>query len=168
MATEAKPGIYEAKINDYGVSTTKKGDPMAMLRFSYADSDGNNHFVTWYGTFGTDKSAEISCEALAICGYSSSNLADLAKGAGSGVLDENRVVSITLANDEYQGKVRLKVKYVNAPGGSGFRSKMEHSEAVQAFKGVNIGAAMALAKKKHGKTIVNHAPTLDTEEEIAF
>jgi len=168
MADKGKPGIYEAKVTDFGVGTTKKGDPMAMVRFGYVDSDGDSHSATWYGTFGTEKSSEISCETLAVCGYTSNNLADLAKGAGSGVLDENRVVSLTLANDTYEGVTRLKIKYVNPPGGAGFRSSLEHSEAVKAFKGVNIGAAMAMAKKKHQKTIVNHAPVLDTDEEIAF
>lgn len=166
---ELKPGIYEAKVSDYGVAETKKGDPMAMMRFTYADGDGDNHFITWYGTFGSEKSKEISCQALALCGYTSSNLADLAKGKGSNVLDESRLVSITVAQEDWEGKTRMKVKYVNPAGGAGFRNQLTHQDAVKKFKGVSIGAAMAEAKKKHTtKAIVNHVPTFETDEPVPF
>lgn len=168
MSQEIKAGVYEAKVSDYGLTTTKKGDPMAMIRFQFVDGDGASHFITWYGTFTHEKAQEISCEVLALCGYASTNLADLAKGAKSGVLNENKVVSITLAPEEWEGKSRMKVKYVNPAGGSGFRSQLSHGDAVQKFKGVNIGAAMAAAKKKHQKEIVNHAPTIDKDEPIPF
>jgi hypothetical protein len=168
MATELKPGIYDANVSDYGVTETKKGDPMAMIRFQYLDQDGDMHFATWYGTFTHEKSKEISCDVLALCGYSSNNLADLAKGKGSGVLSEHKKVSITLTAEEWEGKTRIKVKYVNPPGGSGFRSQMTHADAVKKFAGVSLGAAMIEAKKKYGKEIKNEAPTFDSEEPIPF
>lgn len=165
---DVKAGIFEAKVSDYGVTETKKGDPMAMIRFQYQDAEGDNHFATWYGTFGSEKAQEISCEVLALCGYTSTNLADLAKGAGSGVLKEGKVVSITLVAEEWEGKTRIKVKYVNPPGGAGFRNQLTHTDAVKKFSGVSIGAAMAAAKKKHQKEVVNHAPKFDTDEPIPF
>jgi hypothetical protein len=168
MAQEIKAGTYEAKVNDFGLTETKKGDPMAMIRFQYQDSEGDQHFITWYGTFVHEKAQEISCETLALCGYTSNNIADLAKGAQSGVLNQNKVVSITIAGEEWEGKVRMKVKYVNPVGGAGFRSQLTHADAVQKFKGVNIGAAMSAAKKKHTKEIVNHAPQFNSEEPIPF
>lgn len=166
---EQKPGTFDATVVDYGASTTKKGSPMVMIRFKYEDGDKDAHFINWYGTFASDKSSEITCEALAVCGWTTNSPADLAKGAGSGVLDETRQVSITLKNDEYEGKVRLKVAYINPPGGAGFRDSMGHAEAVKAFSGINIGAIAAQARKKHGtKPVPNLAPTFDPEEKVPF
>jgi hypothetical protein len=162
--TEIKAGVYDAKVIDYSVGKTKKGDPMVMVRFAIAE----NQALTWYGTFSSEKSAEITCEALAICGWSTKNPADLSKGKGSGVLDEKRTVSLTIAPDTYDGKTRMKIKYINPAGGGGFRDKMEHKEAVTLFNGLNLAGIAAAAQKKHKKEIVNHAPTLDTEEPIPF
>lgn len=159
MAEETrKPGVYDAKVADYGIGKTKTGKPMAMIRFAYQDAENQTQQINWYGTFSSDKAAEISSEALAVCGMSSNNPADLAKGQGSGILDETRTISITLKNDTWEGTTRLKVAYVNPPGGGGFRDTLEHGDAVQAFSGLNLGGIMASARQKHTKTIVNHAP----------
>jgi len=168
MSTELRAGSFDAKVKDYSIGTTKKGDPMAMVRFELFDSEGLAHIITWYGTFGTEKSAEITCEALAICGWSTKNPADLAKGKGSGVLSEDKIVSLTIAQDTYDGKTRMKIKYINPVGGGGFRNQMEHSDAVKLFNGLNLAGIAAVAQKKHKKEIVNHAPTMDADEPVPF
>ncbi len=164
MADKARPGQYEAKIVDYGVGTTKNGDPMAMVRFAFYDDDGDSHQMNWYGTFKHPKAAEISCEALAVCGLTTNTPADLAKGTGSGVLDENRTVSITLKNEEYNGEMRTKIAYINPPGGAGFRDAMEHPDAVKAFSGLNLGGVVAAARNKYKpREIPNYAPDSEPE-----
>lgn len=168
MSSEAKPGIYEGKVVDYGIGTTKKGDPMAMVRFEFYDAEGAVHNMNWYGTFKHPKAAEISCEALAVCGWTTNNPADLAKGTGSGVLNEEKTVSLTLKNEEYNGEVKLKIAYINPPGGGGFRDSMEHPDAVQAFAGLNLGGVAAAARNKHVKKIPNMAPGMDSDEPIPF
>ena len=175
MANEITPGIFDAKVSDYGIGKTKKGDPMAMIRFSFTDKENNEHFINWYGTFVHPKAAEISCETLAVCGWTTNSPADLSKGAGSGVLDENRTISITLKSDTYDGKTSVKVAYVNPPGGAGFRDSMDQGDAVQAFSGLNLGGVAAAARKKYSsaavpRAIPNMAPNagIDTTEEIPF
>jgi len=168
MSTELKSGTFEAKVKDYGVTKTRKGDPMAMVRFEIVDADGDGHNITWYGTFSSEKAAEITCEALAVCGWTTKNPADLAKGSGSGVLDEDKIISLTIASDTYEGKTRMKVKYVNPPGGGSFRNQMDHGEAVQMFNGLNLSGIAASVQKKHKKEVVNHAPKFDTEEPVPF
>ena len=161
MADKAKAGNFEAAISDYGVMKSKSGLPMAMIRFQIVDNDGDNHFLTWYGTFKEGKAAEITSEALAVCGMTSNNPADLAKGGGSGVLKDGGIVSITVKMEEWEGKVRPKIAYINPPGGAGFRDSMEHGEAVQMFAGMNLGGVMAEARKKHAPK--NHAPGANGE-----
>ena len=160
-----KAGVYEAKVEDYAVGKTKKGDPMVMVRFQVYNTEGESHTVTWYGTFSSPKSQEITFEALAVCGMKTKNPAELTKGKGSGVLDEKKIVTLTLVSEEWEGKSRIKVKYINSPGGSGFRDKMSQADAAQLFNGLNLGGVAAAAQKKQ---LVNHAPKLDTEEPIPF
>lgn len=164
-----KPGTYEAKVVDYGVAKTKKGDPMVMVRFAvYPSETSVSQNITWYGTFSSPKAQEITSEALAICGMKTKNFAELANGAGSGVLDEKKVVSLTIVQEEWEGKTRTKVKYINQPGGSGFRDKMSKADAAQLFNGLNLAGVAAAAQKKHTKEVVNHAPKFDTDEPIPF
>lgn len=171
-----KPGVYSAKVTDYGVGKTKSGLPMAMIRFEYEDQMNETQAINWYGTFKEGKAAEITSEALAVCGMSTNNPAELVKGQGSGVLDEDKIVSITLKNDTYNGVTKLKVAYVNPPGGGGFRDTLDQGEAAQMFAGLNLGGVMAAARNKHKSKVVNHAPgasngpepTFDENEEIPF
>jgi len=164
MAEKAKPGIYEARVVDYGISKTKKGEPMAMVRFSFFDEDNDGHQMNWYGTFVHPKAAEISCEALAVCGWTTNDPADLAKGTGSGVLDEEALVSITLKVEEYNGEKRTKIAYINPVGGAGFRDSLAHGEAVQMFSGLNLGGVAAAARQKHAPAKPkNFAPGADNE-----
>lgn len=166
-------GQFEARVVDYAVSKTKKGHPMAMIRFKYETPEGAEAEINWYGTFASEKASEITMEALAVCGMNTNNPADLAKGAGSGILDEQRAVSITLKEETYDGKTRVKVAYVNPVGGAGFRDKMEHSEAIQMFNGMNLGGIAAAARKKHErKEVKNYAPgataKFDENEPVPF
>lgn len=169
MAVNIKPGVHEAMVIDHGVTKSKTGTPMAVIRFEYMDTDADKHQINWYGSFKEGKAAEITCEALATCGWTTNKPSDLAKGAGSGVLDETSTVSITLGNEEYNGKVTTKVKYINPPGGAGFRNAIEHSDAVQMFNGLNLEGVAAAARKKHSpKEPKNHAPQFDSSEPIPF
>ena len=165
---EIKAGVFQAKVVDYGVTKSKAGDPMVAVRFQIFDTEGQSHNITWYGSFKSPKSQEISAEALAVCGMKTKNFAELTGGAGSGVLDENRIVSLTLANEEWNGNVRLKVKYINPVGGSGFRDKMDKADAAKLFNGLNLSGVAATAQRKHIKEIVNHAPKFEAEEPIPF
>jgi len=150
MSETIKPGIFEGNVVDYGIGKTKNKDPQAMVRFEFMDGENDKHNITWYGSFKAGQASEITCEALAVCGMTSSNPADLAKGKGSGVLQEDLCISLTLKVNDYNGKTSIQVAYINPPGGGGFRDVMEHGEAVQAFAGLNLGGIMAAANKKHG------------------
>lgn len=163
------PGVFEAKVVDYGVTKSKADKPMAMIRFIYSGEDGTDKFINWYGSFASEKSSEITCAALALCGWSTNNPADLAKGKGSGVLDETKTVSITLANEEYNGKTNLKVKYINPVGGAAFRNQIGQADAVKMFAGLNIGGIAAKARasqpKVEKKELKNFAPGADKKDD---
>jgi len=157
MAQEIIAGQFDAKVADYGIGTTQQNKPMAMVRFDYLDKDNHPHSINWYGSFNEGKAMEITAEALTLMGFRGTNPADLAAGSGSGVLNEQNQVSITIKPDTYDGKTRMKVAYVNPLGGGGFRDLMDKGAAVQAFSGINCGAAFAAAQQKVGQQ--NQPPT---------
>ncbi len=72
--------------------------------------------LTWFGFFKTPKSSSIAIKALRMMGF---------KGDDFGAISEqelNSVVSIVVGHDEYDGKTRAKVQWVNDPnGGQGFK-----------------------------------------------
>jgi hypothetical protein len=169
MEKKQKPGTYEATVTKHGISVTKAGKPMATIRFKYKDDEGHDQFITWFGSFASDKATEITAEALAVCGMTSNNPADLTKPVESGVLDTTRKVQLTCDFEEYNGERRFKVKYVNPIGGASFRNAMSETDAVKAFAGLNVGGALAAARKKYpAPQVKNHAPTFDADEPIPF
>lgn len=173
------PGTYEATIVDYGIQIKEGKAPSAMIKFSFMDDMNTPQTINWFGSFNatinpgkTMCAADITCAALAACGWTTNNPSNLAKGAGSGVLNEKMPVSITIANEEYNGKTTMKVKFINPVGGAGFREKITEADAVKAFAGMNLSGIAAKAREKYKKPIPNMAPKkvngMDDDEIIPF
>lgn len=166
---EIQPGTYDARVVDYGVIETKAGKPGVTVKFEFADQDGTMQRLSWWGYFASERNSEITCETLAILGWSTNDPSDLAQGAGSGILDEEKEVSIVVAPETWEGVTRMKIKYINALGGT--MERMEKAEAKKLFNGMNLSGLAAAARKKHGagqKTVPNMAPKFDDSEEIPF
>ena len=71
--------------------------------------------IAWFGYFATEKNAKRTIESLRYCGFKGEDLA----AAGEQTLDQR--VSLTIEHDEYDGKVRAKVAWVNGQGGGGYK-----------------------------------------------
>lgn len=104
------PGTYTAKIISHSITETKDGNPQASVTFSF-EADGKPQSMTWFGSFKEGKAREITVKALLVCGLKGNNPA--------GSLDIGREVSIVVEDDEGQdGKMRSRIRWVNALGGS--------------------------------------------------
>ncbi len=78
-----------------------------------ADLDEYAHdTITWIGHF-TDATAERTLESLQIAGWKGEDVSELAGVPGSDVLQDQ--VSLACDVDDYEGKSRLKVQWVNRP-----------------------------------------------------
>lgn len=66
--------------------------------------------LLWMGYF-TENSTDRTIEALRLCGFKGDDLAALPSQ------DLDLEVSVTVENEEYEGKTRAKIAWVNAPGG---------------------------------------------------
>lgn len=103
-----KPGIYLAKVISHAVTETKDGNPQVTITFSF-EAEGIKS-LTWFGSF-KEKALPHTLKALLVCGLKGSNPA--------GALDVGREVSIVVDDEEGQdGKIRSKIKWVNALGGA--------------------------------------------------
>lgn len=125
------------KVFDYGISTTKEGLPQVAVLFR----DGEGRDYRWNGTLKPGRGQELTLDALIVMGLRSDNLADLAKGAESGLLDREKEVQLTVGDEEYQGVVRRKVKWVNEVGGGGFAQRLSETDAAAKMASLNLSAA---------------------------
>src|SRR3990167_7293401 len=140
------PGKYLAKIINYGVSESSTGKLRVEIQFGFKDNEGAEQKLFWHGYF-TEKSLPITAKALVVCGLSGNDHDALAAGPSSGLLNMEAPVQIEVVNEEFEGKTRSKIAWVNSPGGAKF---MEPKMAVQKLKGLGLGAAVAAARAETG------------------
>ncbi len=139
MQPTVKPGKYLAKVIDYGIGETKAGLPQVLVMFEFKDSDGVQQQMVWYGTLKEGKGRDITIDSLLVCGFRGNDIEVLAEGIGNGALDTEKEVQLTIGEEPDQnGKMRTRIQWVNAPGGSAFREKLSKQETVSKFQGLNL------------------------------
>ncbi len=134
---------------------TEKGDPQVVIGFEiystdpdYPDADAGRN-VTYFGGFtpaqdGKQKgSYDFTVEALRNMGWTGDDLAELEQLAMDGKLANE--VSLVIAHEEYNGKIGVKVKWVNRPGGGAVKLKKPMDAAA-----VKVFAAAMKSKLRSG------------------
>jgi len=115
-------GYYQAKCTETQWCFSSKGTKSIACLFELfidADVPEKNTTITWYGYF-TDKTWERTCESLMHMGWSGDDLSEL------GELEQT--VSLDVAEEEYEGRVRNKVQWVNPVGRKGISNSNPMSE----------------------------------------
>ena len=162
-----KPGKYTAKIIDADVWTSKKGDPIAVLMFEFADETGSPKRRSWFGSLNGG-AREITVETLVRCGFQGNSLSDLNKGKEALVEGPYEIVIENEANPSKGGEIQDRVKYINLPGGGGFRDRMSQDDAVRLCSGLNLAADFMQARQKVGKVKTPDASRSLSAEEKEF
>jgi hypothetical protein len=93
---------------------TSKGNPQVVVNFEIIDGDMAGRRHAWWGYF-TEATTERTVESLRYCGFKGDDLA----GAMTQQLDQE--VQIVVDHEEYQGKVRSRIQWVNRGGGGGYK-----------------------------------------------
>lgn len=99
-------GTYIARAVDIDMGFAETGTPQYAVVFKIEDT---GEHITWYG-FMTEKTAERTLESLRYCGW---------RGMDPGAIeieDLPEQVEIVVEEDEYNGNVRYRVRWVNQPG----------------------------------------------------
>lgn len=142
---QIKDGTYIAKILTHTIGETQKGDPQAVVTFSFQTDEGSQN-LNWYGSF-SEKALPHTVKALVVCGLKGNNPA--------GDLEIGKEVQIVIENEaDDQGKVRSKIRWVNQVGGG---VKKMAPELAKAKLSVLEGAVMA-ARQRLGS---NNQPDTD-------
>lgn len=166
---ESMAGTHRARATEWqlGISSTGKEQIGVMFELVGGPHDGKH--ITWFGYF-TDNTVDRTLESLRHCGWDSDNLAELDGLAAN-------EVELVVEDEEYEGKVRSKVKWVNRVSRLQMKEQMSPAQ-VQAFAARLRGKTVA-SKQKYGAQPAPSAPSnnasrgpaqqaLDPEDQIPF
>lgn len=104
----------------------EKGTPQACINFEITDGDYAGHRIAWVGFF-TEKTTKRAFETLRLCGWKGDDL------MGALAQELTNLVSIVVDHEEWNGKVRAKVQWVNKPGGGGMRINTMNANDLRSF-----------------------------------
>jgi len=97
--------------------------------------------ITWIGALGNEKSLEITAKALRACGCE-----DPQELESDPTCIARNVVELDIQHDEYQGKVGLRVKWINTPRRFAFKQALDagsKANALSRLRGFAIRDAQA-------------------------
>lgn len=106
-----KPGKYKAKINEYGVTLTKAGQPQVRVQFSVE----NGESISWFGGLASEAQQAITTKALFTMGANTSTIEKVELGKSGGALNSTKTYELVIEENEYQGKKSMRVKFINDP-----------------------------------------------------
>lgn len=146
MSRLLDPGTYRGKIVGYGISETKAGNKQAFITFEIPSPGGGTVKMSWYGGLsaeakeGKKAPAEYTIATVLECGFEGEGVEMLAGGPESMALPLNKEMSLVIEDNEYEGNVSSRVKYVNDPSIQRGPKSVTFDEA---SKGLNVGALRA-------------------------
>lgn len=100
-----KAGVYEGKVFDAGMTTSKDGQPMPFMKLELGD---DKTVMTWYGSLKSEKSQEIAVKAALAAGFNGTDWDQFDK-----LNFKPTSFTVTLKEETYEGKTRLKIAYIN-------------------------------------------------------
>lgn len=133
-----------------------KGTPFVLVAFEILSGPQAGQRISWFGYF-TDKTVDRTVESLRACGFHGDDLAAFS--------DQNPdiEVQIVVGHEEYEGKMRAKVQWVNS------LSRGINIEKPMDKKSLGLFAARFKSKLKatavvEGKKAERQAPTAASSE----
>jgi hypothetical protein len=156
-----QPGTYIANPRKATLCLTKNGREQVAVELSDVET---GETITAFLFFGdkVDKGGKTLTErttiALRHCGWSGTKINDLSSINGSAE------VEIVVQEEEYEGKVNARVRFINPVGGGGFQPKPMDAEQAKRF-----AEKMEIDIKRAGATVEPAKPatkrTLPAQED---
>lgn len=135
-------GTYRGKALGAVLGETSKGNEQVAIEFGFFDVE--NARLTYFGTFG-EKALEHTLKALRAAGWKGDDLSDLSSIGGPDAPE----VDLVVENEEYEGKVRPRIRWVNPRGGPSVKAQLTPDKA-KAFAARMRGAVLA-HDRTHGQ-----------------
>jgi hypothetical protein len=115
-------GTYRAKAVSWDLGETDNKNEQIAVEFEILTPDAEMPRLTWYGFF-TEKTWERTIESLRYMGWEGDDLGNLS------ALGTNEV-DLVVDEEEYNGKVQTRVRWVNRPGGLNLKAPMSPERRV--------------------------------------
>ncbi len=134
-----QPGKYRARAQADSVQfgESKNGKEQIAITFDLLDETDTEtgHTITWFGFF-TEKTEARTIESVGHCGW------DMATGPTNAHRVADNVVELVIEDEEYEGKVRTKVQWINRIGAKfAFERPMDQGRAGALFARIKARAA---------------------------
>lgn len=127
-------GVFKARAVEWALGYSEKGNEQIAIRFELSEGEHAGQSRTYFGNFG-DNSLDFTLNAMRNCGWQSDSLAELDD------LGVNEV-ELVIEEQEYQGKWRDQIRWVNRPAALVLKKPMGPAE-MQAFAQRMRGATIA-------------------------
>lgn len=144
-------GKFRAKAVDWGFGEAGTGTFQigVLMEITNGPEGQPPDQINWYG-FLTEKALPVTVKALGALGWKGIDLTELENRGGG--LDTNEV-EIVVEHEEYDGKLRAKVKWINSGGGLGMSKRVE-GDSLKAFA-AKMRASIVAADPSRAKTASN-------------
>lgn len=153
-----------AKILEYGVSTTRAGDPKISIQF---EVEGETKPLYWTGTMKEGKAKEIAIKTLVeVCEFQGDSLEQLNQGIAGGALNHLKEYDVAVEEQTMpDGKVVRRIAWINLPGSGKFK-RADETELGILLKGYDFKNDFKAARAVAPKTEKKAEPKV--EEDIGF
>jgi hypothetical protein len=159
---DTNPGTYKAVIAEGAWLNPGDKTPSVGIQFQFEREPGKLESITHF-LYLSEKARPYTMDKLVELGYDFTKA--LKVEDGNKIFDSSyftvKQVDIVLENETYEDKTRLKVKYINIPGGMSMAGTTVQSAMGNVDMRSEIEAAKARLAAK-GRT----APTPSTQEEL--
>jgi hypothetical protein len=140
-------GRYDAFVVESALGESTNGHEQIAIRLQIDDErfpDHQGKQCVYYGYF-TEGAMEHTVNALKACGFHP-DVGDFADLDGGDVI-KGTLVSITVEWEEYQGKDRLRVQWINTRGGPMCKTALDEKKTGA------LGARVSALMKGQGKAV---------------
>lgn len=151
---DIKAGKYLAKPVQGAFGKSKeKGTPQVGIEFEFQTQDGGTERMWWIG-YLTEKAKDRALETLAMIGFNGD------ENFGEGSFDPESQVELDISLEEYEGKMRPRINWVNEPGGKKFSDlPVTEVKSMLIEAGIDIKKEMAALRAKKGGAATSPKPS---------
>jgi hypothetical protein len=142
-------GKFKARAVDGALGKAGTGNEQIAIDFVFLEGEPEGQHITWYGYF-SEKAVEYTLEALEHCGWQGEDLSDLTG------IDRNEVYLVIQHEEDQQGQLRARVRYVNEAGGIALKERLNPVEA-QSFAQRMRGTVLARRQQKGQAPVAQRA-----------
>ena len=130
-------GTYPGRAIGAALGFTKGEKPQVAVELEVTEGEDAGQRITWFGYF-SEKTEGRTLESLRTLGWQGDDLDDLSTATGD--------CMFVVEQEEWEGKVSAKVKWINKAGGLALSAPMDANQArsfAERMKGKAIASRMA-------------------------